>query len=90
MLADLGLGDEVFLSFLPLSHAYEHTVGQFLPIALGAEIYYAESVDKVAANLLEARPTIVSAVPRFYEMLQQRIVQGVHKAGGMAAQAVRR
>lgn len=83
VVAELGTGvDDAFLSFLPLSHAYEHTVGQFVPIALGAEIYYAESVDKVAANLLEARPTILSAVPRFFEMLQHRIVQGVHKAPG--------
>ena len=83
VLAELGLGDEVFLSFLPLSHAYEHTVGQFLPIALGAEIYYAESADRVAANLREARPTIVMAVPRFYEIMQQRIMHGVRKQGGM-------
>lgn len=82
VLAELETGDDAFLSFLPLSHAYEHTVGQFVPIALGAEIYYAESVEKVAANLLEAHPTILSAVPRFFEMLQHRIVQGVHKAPG--------
>ena len=63
VLGELGLGDDVFLSFLPLSHAYEHTVGQFLPIALGSEIYYAESVDRVAANLREARPTILSRCP---------------------------
>ena len=83
VLAELGLGDEVFLSFLPLSHAYEHTIGQFLPIALGAEIYYAESADRVAANLREARPTIVTAVPRFYEILHQRIMHGVRKQGGI-------
>jgi long-chain acyl-CoA synthetase len=82
ILSELGLGDEVFLSFLPLSHAYEHTVGQFLPIALGAEIYYAESVDRVAADLADVRPTIFSAVPRFYEVLQQRILHGVRKQGG--------
>ena len=83
VLAELGLGDEVFLSFLPLSHAYEHTVGQFLPIVLGAEIYYAESADRVPANLREARPTIVMAVPRFFEIMQQRIMHGVRKQGGM-------
>jgi long-chain acyl-CoA synthetase len=83
VLGELGLGDDVFLSFLPLSHAYEHTVGQFLPIALGSEIYYAESIDRVAASLGEARPTIFISVPRFYEVLHQRILHGVRKEGGL-------
>jgi long-chain acyl-CoA synthetase len=83
VLGELGLGDDVFLSFLPLSHAYEHTVGQFLPIALGSEIYYAESIDRVAANLREARPTILISVPRFYEVLHQRILHGVRKEGSL-------
>ncbi len=61
---DFGWKDEVFLSFLPLSHAYEHSGGQFLPIGLGAEIYYAESLEKLAANIAEARPTIMVVVPR--------------------------
>ena len=59
MLQPIGLGDEVFLSFLPLSHSYEHTGGQFFPISIGAQIYYAESVDKLAANMAEVRPTIM-------------------------------
>jgi long-chain acyl-CoA synthetase len=82
VIRDIGPGNDVFLSFLPLSHAFEHTVGQFVPLAIGAEIYYAESIDRVAASMLEARPTIIAAVPRFYEILQQRIVHGVHKRGG--------
>lgn len=82
LLASLG-GDDVFLSFLPLSHAYEHTAGQFLPIALGAEIYYAESVERIARNLLEARPTIMTAVPRFYELMHHRIIQNAHALGGL-------
>src|SRR5512132_280938 len=81
VLGELGLGDDVFLSFLPLSHAYEHTVGQFLPIALGSEIYYAESIDRVAANLREARPTILVSVPRFYEVLHQRMLHGIRQEG---------
>jgi long-chain acyl-CoA synthetase len=83
VLSELSLGNDVFLSVLPLSHAYEHTVGQFLPIALGAEIYYAESLDRVAANIAEVRPTILSAVPRFYEILHQRIMHGVRKQSAL-------
>jgi long-chain acyl-CoA synthetase len=79
LLTALGLGREVFLSFLPLSHAYEHTAGQFFPISLGAEIYYATSTDQLAANLVEVRPTVMTAVPRLYETLHSRIRRGVAK-----------
>ncbi len=82
LLERIGLGREIFLSFLPLSHAYEHTAGQFFPIAMGAEIYYAEGADSLSANLLEARPTILTCVPRLYEVLRQRIVNGVQRQGG--------
>ena len=77
VLAELGLGDDVFLSFLPLSHAYEHTAGQFFPISIGAEIYYAVSVEQLMANLAEVRPTIMTAVPRLYESMHRRIRLGV-------------
>ena len=80
-LIDIGLGDEVFLSFLPLSHSYEHTAGQFFPISIGAQIYYTEA-DTLATNMLEARPTIMTAVPRLYETLHSRITRGVKKQGG--------
>jgi len=81
-LEELGLGNEVFLSFLPLSHSYEHMAGQFFPMSIGAEIYYAQGVETLAANMLEARPTIMTAVPRLYETLHQRITMGVRKSGG--------
>ena len=83
LLEKLGLRDEVFLCFLPLSHAYEHTAGQFLPISIGAQIYYAEGADMLARNLLEARPTLMTAVPRLYEMMQKRILHGAKRAGGL-------
>jgi long-chain acyl-CoA synthetase len=83
LLASFDLGEEVFLSFLPLSHSYEHTGGQFLPIALGAEIYYAEGVETLSTNMLEARPTIMTAVPRLYESMHQRIMRGVDKMSGL-------
>jgi long-chain acyl-CoA synthetase len=80
LLKDLGVGDEVFLCFLPLSHSYEHTVGQIFPMTIGAQIYYAESVDKLLDNMAEARPTIMTAVPRLYEAMHRRILHGVEKA----------
>jgi long-chain acyl-CoA synthetase len=85
LLERIGLGQEVFLSFLPLSHAYEHTAGQFLPMALGADIYYAEGVETLSTNLVEAKPTIVTCVPRLYEVLRQKITIGVDRKGGLAA-----
>jgi long-chain acyl-CoA synthetase len=84
VLESLGLGDEVFLSFLPLSHAYEHTAGMMFPISIGAQIYFAEGAETLAANLLEARPTIMTAVPRLYETLHRRILIGVERKGATA------
>ena len=63
-LREIGLESEVFLSFLPLSHSYEHTAGQFFPMSIGAEIYYAEGVEHLVNNMAEAQPTIMTAVPR--------------------------
>jgi long-chain acyl-CoA synthetase len=84
LLKKLGLDHETFLSFLPLSHAYEHTAGQFFPITIGAEIYYCTGVDQLLTNLAEARPTIMTAVPRLYENMYQRILRGVEKKGGLS------
>ena len=80
---DFGWDDEVFLSFLPASHAYEHSGGQHFPIALGAEIYYAESLEKLAANIEEVRPTIMVVVPRLFEMLRAKIMKQIEKDGGL-------
>ena len=84
LLLDFGLDDEVFLSFLPLSHSYEHTAGLMFPLSIKAEIYYAESVDKLAANMEEVKPTIMTAVPRLYETMYGRIVRGVQQKGGLS------
>ena len=78
---DFGWEEEVFLSFLPASHAYEHSGGQFFPIGLGAQIYYSEGLDKLASNIEEVRPTIMVVVPRLFEVLRQRILKGVQKQG---------
>ena len=80
ILEELGLGREIFLSFLPLSHAYEHTAGLFFPLAIAAQIYYAEGVEHLAANMAEIHPTIMTAVPRLYESMRGRILKGLAKA----------
>jgi long-chain acyl-CoA synthetase len=74
---ELGLGEEVFLSFLPLSHAYEHVGGIYFPICLGAQIFYVERVDTLINTMAEVRPTIMTAVPRLYETMRSRIHQGL-------------
>ena len=82
---DFHLGDDQFLSFLPLSHAYEHTGGQWLPIGVGARIAYAESLEKLASNIEEVRPTIMVVVPRLFEVLRARIIKQIEKQGRVAA-----
>ena len=90
LLEAIGYGDEVFLCFLPLSHSYEHTAGMMFPISLGAEIYFAEGADTLAANLLEARPTIMTAVPRLYETMHQRLQRAMDREGGIKSKLFQR
>ncbi|UEM04901.1 long-chain fatty acid--CoA ligase [Skermanella rosea] len=90
LVEDVGLGEETFLSFLPLAHAYEHTCGQMFALTLGARIAYAESVEKLAGNLGEVRPTIMTAVPRLYDVLETRIRREVERAGGVRLALFRR
>ena len=71
--------DETFLCFLPLSHAYEHTAGLMLPLTIGAQIYYSRGVDQLGRELQEVRPTIMTAVPRLYELLYHRITGSLRK-----------
>jgi len=75
---------DVFLSFLPLSHSYEHTAGLYFPIALGGQIFFAESIEKLAANIEEVRPTVMVVVPRLFEVLRQRMLRAIEKKGGLA------
>ncbi len=71
-----------FLTWLPLSHSYEHTV-QFVQIAVGAKVYYAESIDKLVKNMNDCSPDIMTAVPRFYQNLYQKISSTFNKATGI-------
>ena len=70
-----------FLTWLPLSHSYEHTV-QFVQILLGARVYYAENLEKLISNMSIAKPTIMTAVPRFYQNLYNKIFLNFEKQKG--------
>ena len=71
-----------FLTWLPLSHSYEHTV-QFVQIAVAARVFYAESIDKLIKNIDDCSPEIMTAVPRFYQNLYQKINVTFDKAKGL-------
>ena len=74
--------DPVFLTWLPLSHSYEHTV-QFIQIIVGAKVFYAESLEKLISNMSQAKPTIMTAVPRFYQNLYTKINMNFEKQSGL-------
>jgi len=78
----LRLRDEVYLSFLPLSHSFEHTVGQFFLPSLGTEIVYCRGVEHLAADMLAIRPTILAVVPRVLEMIRTRVLLQVGRQPG--------
>jgi long-chain acyl-CoA synthetase len=80
--------DDVALSFLPLSHAFERTVS-FVYLFAGVSIVFAESFDTIARDLLKVRPTVLTGVPRVYEKLHARIVETAQKAGGGKAAVFR-
>ena len=70
--------DDLFLSFLPLSHMTERAAGQIVPLGRGCTIAYAEpAMKRLAANMAETRPTVMVAVPRLYERLYARVVSTV-------------
>jgi len=78
----------IFLTWLPLSHSYEHAV-QFVQIAVGAKVFYAEKIEKLLENISEAKPTIMTAVPRFYQNLFNKINMNMKKATGLKAKLIK-
>ncbi|HEV8360675.1 MAG TPA: long-chain fatty acid--CoA ligase [Candidatus Thermoplasmatota archaeon] len=73
--------DELFLSFLPLSHSFERMAGHFVPVYLGCTVAYAESIEKLPENLLEVQPTVMNAVPRLFEKMWARVEAGAREQG---------
>ncbi len=82
LLRPLALQDEVYLSYLPASHSYEHTVGQFFLPSIGTEIVYCRGVEHLAADMLTVRPTILTAVPRVLEVIRSRVLTQVGRQPG--------
>jgi len=78
----------IFLTWLPLSHSYEHTV-QFVQIAVSAKIFYAEKIEKLLENISQAKPTIMTAVPRFYQNLYSKININLKKSSGLKFQLIK-
>ncbi|NBQ83106.1 MAG: long-chain fatty acid--CoA ligase [Alphaproteobacteria bacterium] len=90
LLAEGGVAeDQRFLSLLPLSHSYEHTAGMHLPFQTRSEVWYCESADQIANNLAEVAPTLMTAVPRLYEVLHDRITRGIKAKGGVSEKLFR-
>ena len=77
----------VFLTWLPLSHSYEHCV-QFVQLAVGAKVFYAEKIEKLLENISEAKPTIMTAVPRFYQNLYNKINLNLKKQTGFKSKLI--
>jgi len=75
LLRALRLGPtDVYLSFLPLAHAYEHTAGQFFLLSMGCEVVYARGIEHIASDLLTVKPTVMTVVPRILEAIRGRIL----------------
>ena len=73
-----------FLSLLPLSHSYEHTAGMHLPMQTKSEVWYCESAEQIGANLQEVSPSLMTAVPRLYDVLHERIMRSIRTKGGFS------
>ena len=76
---NINFNNERYISFLPLSHSYEHTAGQFMPLLTSSQIFYAENMDKLFTNFKESNPTYIAAVPRFYEAIYKKILNNFSK-----------
>lgn len=76
--------DDLFLSFLPLSHTLERTGGYYMPMVVGAQVAYARSVQTLAEDLRQLRPTVLISVPRIYERVYGRIQAGLKEKSPLA------
>lgn len=73
--------EDIFLSFLPLSHSFERTVGYYLPMMAGSQVAYARSPKELVDDLRAVRPTVLISVPRVYEKFYARVMEEVQVKG---------
>ena len=71
--------DDLFLSFLPLSHTFERTVGHFMPVMAGAAVAYSRSIALLGDDMQQVKPTVMVAVPRIFERIYSRVMQQLSK-----------
>jgi long-chain acyl-CoA synthetase len=83
LIRQLDVDGKPYLSFLPMSHSYEHTVGGFLLPSFGMQTVYSRGAERLAAEMAEFKPAIITAVPRLFEVLRTRILAQVEKDGGL-------
>ena len=79
-LKEINFKNEKFLSFLPLSHSYERMAGLYFPLYINAEIYFCKKMENILSDFKEVNPTIVTAVPRFYENIYKKIYLNIKKS----------
>ena len=75
--------DDEFLSFLPLSHAFERTCGYYLPMAAGSAVSYARSIPQLAEDLVQIRPTVLISVPRIFNRIYDGVNAKMNEEGGL-------
>ncbi|HSD62369.1 MAG TPA: long-chain fatty acid--CoA ligase [Ignavibacteriaceae bacterium] len=75
--------DDIFLSFLPLCHIFERMAGYYTAFSSGGMICYAESIETVAQNFLEVKPTIITSVPRLFERMYSKIIKNVESQSAL-------
>jgi len=76
---------DMYLSYLPLSHVFERMATMYLGIYIGAQVAFAESIEKVATNINEIRPTLMATVPRLLERVHEKVVKNATEPGGIKA-----
>jgi long-chain acyl-CoA synthetase len=78
------LMDDLFLSFLPLSHTLERTAGYYLPIMAGASVAYSRGIPQLADDIMQVKPTILIAVPRIFERIYSRLQSQLSEKGALS------